>query len=151
MSNNIEKCYDGMVYNWSLKLNAGFFVKNRIKHPSTQCTSEHFSMCRSDERLVRIFVFWINRQTSFSACDCMCVTAGTRGSLQWRNNKHDGVSNHQPHDGLLNLYAGAHQRKHQSSASLAFMRGIHRWLVKSPHKGLVMRKMFSFDDVIMCA
>ena len=31
----------------------------------------------------------------------------------------------------------ADQRKHQSSASLAFVRGIHRWPVNSPHKGPV--------------
>ena len=47
------------------------------------------------------------------------------------------------------VYTGANQRKHQSSASLAFVRGIHRWPVNSPHKGPVMRKMFTFDDVIM--
>ena len=47
------------------------------------------------------------------------------------------------------VYSSADQRKHQSSASLAFVRGIHRWPVNSPHKGLVMRKMFPFDDVIM--
>ena len=47
------------------------------------------------------------------------------------------------------VYSGADQRKHQSSASLAFVRGIHRWLVNSPHKGPVTRKMFPFDDVIM--
>ena len=41
------------------------------------------------------------------------------------------------------------QRKHQSSASLAFVRGIHRWPVNSPHKWSVTRKMFPFDDVIM--
>ena len=41
------------------------------------------------------------------------------------------------------------QRKHQSSTSLAFVRGIHRWPVNSPHKGPVTRKMFPFDDVIM--
>ena len=29
------------------------------------------------------------------------------------------------------------------------MRGIHRWPVKSPHKGPVTRKMFLFDGVIM--
>ena len=46
-------------------------------------------------------------------------------------------------------YSGADQRKHQSSASLAFVRGIHRGPVNSPHKWLVTRKMFSFDDVIM--
>ena len=47
------------------------------------------------------------------------------------------------------FYSGADQRKHQNSASLAFVRGIHRWQVNSPHKGLVTRKMFPFDDVIM--
>ena len=45
--------------------------------------------------------------------------------------------------------SGTAQRKHQSSASLAFVRGIHRWPVNSPHKGPVTRKMFPFDDVIM--
>ena len=38
------------------------------------------------------------------------------------------------------------QRKHQSSASLAFVRGIYRWPVNAPHKRLVTQK---FDDVIM--
>ena len=41
------------------------------------------------------------------------------------------------------------QRKHQSSASLAFVGGIYRWPVNSPHKGPVTRKIFTFDDVIM--
>ena len=44
---------------------------------------------------------------------------------------------------------GADQRKHQSSASLAFVRGIRRSPVDSPHKGTVTRKMFPFVDVIM--
>ena len=47
------------------------------------------------------------------------------------------------------VYSGADQRKHQSSASLAFVRGIHRGPVNSPHKWPVKRKMFQFDDVIM--
>ena len=47
------------------------------------------------------------------------------------------------------LYSGADQRKHQSSASLAFVWGIHRGPVNSPHKGPVTRKMFPFDDIIM--
>ena len=46
--------------------------------------------------------------------------------------------------------SGADQRKHQSSASLAFVWGIHRWPVNSPHKRPVTRKMFPFDDVTMC-
>ena len=48
-----------------------------------------------------------------------------------------------------NVYSGADQSKHQSSASLAFVWGIHRGPVNSPHKWPVTRKMFPFDDVIM--
>ena len=47
------------------------------------------------------------------------------------------------------VYSGADQRKHQSSASLAFVQGIQRGPVNSPNKGPVTRKMFPFDDVIM--
>ena len=47
------------------------------------------------------------------------------------------------------VYSGADQRKHESSASLAFVRGIHRGPVNSPHKCPVTRKTFPFDDVIM--
>ena len=49
----------------------------------------------------------------------------------------------------LTVSTGADQRKHQSSASLAFVRVIYRGPVNSPHKGPVTRKMFPFDDVIM--
>ena len=44
-----------------------------------------------------------------------------------------------------NVYAGANQ----SSMSLAFVQGIHRWPVNSPHKEPVTQKMFPFDDIIM--
>ena len=47
------------------------------------------------------------------------------------------------------VYSDADQRKHQSSAPLAFVREIHRWPVNSPHKRPVTRKMFPFDDVII--
>ena len=75
-----------------------------------------------------------------------CYSAGllftkkTASSLQWRQNGRDGVSNHQPHDCLLNRLF--RQRKHQSAASLAFVRGIHRWAVNSPHKWPVTWIMF---------
>ena len=67
-------------------------------------------------------------------------------ALQWRHNERDSVSNHQPHECLL---YGLFRRRYQSSASLAFVRGIHRWTVNSPHRGSVTRKIFPFDDVIM--
>ena len=47
------------------------------------------------------------------------------------------------------VYSGADQSKHRNSASLAFVWGIHRGPVNSPHKWPVTRKMFPFDDVIM--
>ena len=47
------------------------------------------------------------------------------------------------------VYSDPDQRKHQSSASLDFVRGIHRGPVNSPHKWPVTRKMVPFDDVIM--
>ena len=43
----------------------------------------------------------------------------------------------------LIVYSDADQRKHQSVALLAFVRGIHRWPVNSPHKGPVTRKNVS--------
>ena len=56
-------------------------------------------------------------------------------SIQWCHNERDGVSNHQGLDGLLNCFFRRRSKKHQSSASLAFVRGIHQWRVNSPHKG----------------
>ena len=48
------------------------------------------------------------------------------------------------------VYWGADERKHQSSALLASVQGIHRWPMISPHKWPVTRKMYPFNDVIMC-
>ena len=42
----------------------------------------------------------------------------------------------------LSVYSDAYQRKHQSSASLVFVRGIRRSPVNAPHKGPVTRKYF---------
>ena len=46
--------------------------------------------------------------------------------------------------------SGTNQRKHQSSVSLAFVRGIHWWPVNSAHKGPVTRKMFPFLMTSSC-
>ena len=88
---------------------------------------------------------WTNSGTGNSLLPVVERNART---LRWRHNERDCVSNHQPQDCLLNsLFAD--QSKHQSSASLAFVWGIHRGPVNSPHKWPVTRKMFPFDDVIM--
>ena len=48
-------------------------------------------------------------------------------TLHWRHNERGGISDHQPHDCLLNRLFKRTWKTHQSSASLAFLRGIHRW------------------------
>ena len=68
-----------------------------------------------------------------------CISTDTLNMLNistfgGRHNGRDGASNHQPRDCLLNRLSDADQRKHQSSASLAFVWGIHRSPVNSPHK-----------------
>ena len=73
---------------------------------------------------------------------------GPTTALKRRHKGRDGLSNHQPHDCLLNCLFKT-QLKENSSASLAFVRGIHRWPVNSQQEGPVTRKMFPFDDVIM--
>ena len=47
------------------------------------------------------------------------------------------------------VYSDADLRKHQSSASLAFVWGIHRGPVNSPNKWPLTQKMFPFDDAII--
>ena len=69
-------------------------------------------------------------------------------TLQWRRDERDGLSIIDVSIVYTTGCWGADQRKYHSSASLAFVRGIHQWPVNSPHKGPVTRKMFPFDDVI---
>ena len=70
-------------------------------------------------------------------------------AIRWCHNGRESVSNQQPHDCLLNRLFSRRSKKHQSSAPLAFVRGIRRGPVNSPHKLPVTRKMLPFDDVIM--
>ena len=71
-------------------------------------------------------------------------------SLQWCHNECDGVSNHRRLHCLFNCWFRRRSKKYRSSASLAFVRGIQRWPMNSLHKWPVTRKMFPFDNVIVC-
>ena len=72
-------------------------------------------------------------------------------SLVWRQNERDAMASQITSLTIVYsiVYSDTDQRKDQITAWLAFVRGIHQWPMISPHKGPVMRKMFSFDDVIM--
>ena len=74
---------------------------------------------------------------------------GRYKALQWRHKERDGVSNHRRLHCLLDCWFDIRSKKTSSSVSLAFVWGIHRWLMNFLHKGPQTRKMLPFDDVIM--
>ena len=71
------------------------------------------------------------------------------GTLHWRHNDHDGVSNHQPHGCLLNRLFRRRSHKTSKLRVTGLCVGNSPGPVNSPHKRPVTRKMFPFDDVIM--
>ena len=89
---------------------------------------------------------------SISACISSRVNLSvTLLSLLWCHNGRDVVSNHQTRNCLLNRLFRRRSKKASKHPSLAFVRGIHRWPMNSPHKWPVTRKMYPFDDVVMCS
>ena len=65
------------------------------------------------------------------------------------HNERDGVSNHQPHDCLLNRLFKAQIKETSKLRVTGLCVGIRRSPVNSPHKGPGTRKMFPFDDFMM--
>ena len=70
-------------------------------------------------------------------------------ALHWRHNGRNGVSITNLTSVYWTVCSGEDQRKHQISASLAFVWGIHRWPVNYSHKWTIARKMFPLDDITM--
>ena len=68
-------------------------------------------------------------------------------SLQWHHNEHDGVPSNRRLDFTQPFFQ---VQIKENITSLAFVRGIHRGPVNSPHREPVTRKMFLFGDAIMC-
>ena len=105
-------------------------------------TKSRLTSTRYPHLIDAIAPFWHTRHACF-----ICASK----SLQLRHNERIVVSNHEPHDWLLNqvFFQGVDHRNYQSSASLTSVWGIDRWPVNSPHQGTATRKMFEFDDVFM--
>ena len=68
-------------------------------------------------------------------------------ALQWRHNKHDSVSNHQPHDCLMNRLFGRRSKKTSKLRVTGLCAGNSPGTGEFPAQ--ITRKMFPFDDVIM--
>ena len=94
----------------------------------------------------RFWIDWYNTESHLGT-----ITKGENSvvcvPLQWRHNGQDGVSNHQPHESLLNPSFKRKSKKPSKVRATGLCAGNSP--VNSPHKGSVTRKMFPFDDVIM--
>ena len=73
----------------------------------------------------------------------------TACTLQWRQNGHDGVSNHQPHDCLLNHLFMHRSKKILKLRVTGLCEGNSPETGEYPAQRPVTRKMFPFDGVIM--
>ena len=150
-------------------------ILSNMSRPS-QCEAwiKWLPLCRWHAQIdiCQIDVFWFKFQCDFSKSSNSIQALSRVGAWHRKGAKllcdpdiakfHDAIhSLHLSHNGAMasqiasltiaysNVYSGADQRKPQRSASLAFVRGVHRWPVNSPPKWPITRKMFPFDDVIM--
>ena len=69
-------------------------------------------------------------------------------TIQWRHNERRCISKHRQLDGSSSRSFRLAQRIHQSPPYRSFVKGIHRWLLDSPHKGPVTGKVFPWHGVI---
>ena len=80
------------------------------------------------------------------ACSCYACEPD---SLQWRHNGRNSVSNHQPHDCLLNRLFRRWSKNTSKLRVTGLCAGNSPGTGEFQHKWPVTRKMFPFDDVIM--
>ena len=120
-----QNSIESILLHWWLRLSQAVSFK---EHGSKKI-SIHVIICRSSVH-------------SCLPCECSCP-------LQWHHNECGASQIFSASIVCSNVGSGADQRIHQSSASLAFVRGSHQSLVNSMHKRPVTQKMFPIDDIIM--
>ena len=78
------------------------------------------------------------------------MTNNFHSALHWYHNDRDGISNHQPHNCLLNCVYSCRSKKKTKFHITGFCDGNSQVISEFPqHKRPVTQKMFMFDDVIM--
>ena len=143
------------VYQQRLLGPAGVTATDRLPHTQhTANQNPHHTMC--------MYIQWVE------AIQYICDVRLNDGAADWHRNtlKFGWIQVYMHYNDVImslmvsqitsltivcsTVYPRVDQRKHKSPASLAFVWGIHRCPVNSPHEWPVTRKMFTFDDVIMC-
>ena len=106
---------------------------------------------------------WSNQRFSIThgqQCRPFCIlfAVGLNSQLKKEKNEHlnliicyhyDVVSNNGAFSCLLNSLCRPSSQKLQNPPYWPIVRGIHQWLVNSPHKGPVKCKKLPFDNVII--
>ena len=133
---DLRRHNDVIVMNTSeRKLGARVAIQSGDPFPCTKKSQHGFTYTYYDVSPVVVKHWSLATMSSYHDCDVMMSAVASQIT---------GVS-----IVYSNVCSNADQRKSQSSASPAFVRGIHRWPVNSPHKEPVTRKMLSVDDVIV--
>ena len=150
-----------------------FLVMNLICYGKFECLTRTVSLMNGDRSKGKVRIIHINSLHTFSSqwihqrlcgmdgCN-NCVSGkvkclinpdgyGKSGDITMTSHEPHAVPNHRSFNCLLNSPCGPTSKRHQSPHYWPFVRGMHRWPDNSPHKGPVMRKKLSFDDVIMSA
>ena len=98
--------------------------------PTGQCAFREFRSVNRPQRLLKLKAARLLQESCFDSLAAL-----------WRSHYNDVIMSAMA-SRITSLaivystvYSSTDQRKHQSSASLPFVRGIHRWPVNSPHKG----------------
>ena len=142
---------------WGKKLDAGFLLDlgcqfRTFLHQFVFQRSQHRGQVRRDWHLATVILKVLRTsQPPIMLSEFHKPHNDTSvRSLHWRHNDHDSVSNHQPHDCLPNRLFRRRSKKTSMLRVTGLCAGNSPGPVNSLHKGPVTRKMFPFDDVIMC-
>ena len=133
--------YSIWVCSGNLVLESGFlptltpFPFSLSKHAEFYTPSFYWTISFPMNRIFSVWKLWYGRMKGSRSILVFYITI-TLWWARWRLKSPDSRLFTQ------SFTQGADQTKHWSSASLAFVKGIHRWPVNSPHKGPVTRKCF---------
>ena len=120
-----------------------------VSHSTQQCLTWNLKQENTPCKLPSIHLLVFFWSSMLFVRTSWFVIWNMRHTLQWHHNEHDCVSDHQPHDCLLNRLFRRRSKKTSKLRVTGPCVGTSPGPVNSPHKGPVTRKMLSFDDVIM--
>ena len=114
-----------------------------LPHVTGQLPTWRFCNCRplAFSFMIAWTSCWTNSWDHFRGHDAHATSLS--GLLQWRHNERDGISNHQPHDCLLNHLFRCRSKKTSKLHVTVLCAGNY------PHKEPVMQKILPFVDIVM--